>query len=138
MEFAGFRFRFSALDFTQRVEDAAARLGFVRRTALDEGELADLVSLATNGEITDPASPLADHVAENRKALVGWDDDLVYWLRRLVFRGAWLDQQVKEGRLEPVFGEGEGFVYRSVTTEAPVVDQSRAPSWSTVAYRRAA
>jgi len=138
IEFAGFRFRFSALDFTQRVEAAAARLGFVRRTALDEAELADLVALTVHGEISQPASPLAAHVDLHRRALIGWDDDLVYWLRKLVFRGAWLDQQVKEGRLEPVFGEREGFAYRSVATDAPVVDGTRAPDWSSVGYRRAA
>ena len=29
----------------------------------------------------------------------------MHWLRRLVFRGAWLDQRVKEGELEVVFDE---------------------------------
>jgi hypothetical protein len=137
MEFAGFRFRFSALDFGQRVEAAASRLGFVGRCSLDAGELADLVALAAHGDIPEPASPLADHVAEHRERILGWDDDLVYWLRKLVFRGAWLDQQVKDGQLEPVFGERDGFSYRSATTEKPVVEGSRAPDWSSVAYRAA-
>ena len=30
---------------------------------------------------------------------------VVHWLRRLVFRGAWLDQRVKEGELEIVFDD---------------------------------
>ena len=51
MEFAGFRFRFSATDFAQRVQDAAVRLGFVPRAHLPREDLEDLVSLAAHGEI---------------------------------------------------------------------------------------
>ena len=137
LEFAGFRFRFSTVDFTERVEDAAARLGFVPRRHLDDRELDDLVALAATGEVARPDSPLGAHVGEHWDKLVGWDDDLVHWLRKLIFRGAWLDQQVKEGGLEPVFTEAGGFSYRSVATEDPVVDQTPAPDWSAVAYRPA-
>ena len=31
----------------------------------------------------------------------------MHWLRRLVFRSAWLDQRVKEGELDVVFEEAE-------------------------------
>jgi hypothetical protein len=134
MEFAGFRFRFSADDFAERVEDAAARLGFVERHTLAPQEIEDLVTLTANGEILQPESPLGAHVAENLERLVGWDEDLVYWLRKLVFRGAWIDQQVKEGRLEPVFTE-EGFTYRSTSNDQPVVQRTPIPDWSSVAYR---
>ncbi|MEW6582793.1 MAG: hypothetical protein AB1416_08545 [Actinomycetota bacterium] len=137
MEFAGFTFRFNSWDFAERVEDAAARLGFVERHTLDEPELEDLVVLTATGHVDDAESPLGRHIADNLDRLVGWDEDLVYWLRKLVFRGAWIDQQVKEGRLVPVFTEGAGFTYRSATTDHPVVQRAPVPDWSGVAYRAA-
>jgi hypothetical protein len=137
MEFAGFTFRFNSDDFAQRVEDAAARLGFVQRHSLGEPELEDLVNLTATGWVEDPESPLGAHIADNVERIVGWDEDLVFWLRKLVFRSAWLDQQVKDGRLVPVFGEN-GFTYRSVTTDRPVVQRAPVPDWSGVAYRRTA
>jgi hypothetical protein len=134
MEFAGFRFRFSATDFAQRVEDAAVKLCFVPRSRLRREDLQDLVALAAHGDIATQGSDLAAHVAEHREQIVGWDDDLVYWLRKLVFRGAWLDQQVKDGWLEPIFGE-DGFSYRSAVNGQPVVIGLPTPSWAGVRYR---
>ncbi len=41
---------------------------------------------------------------------------LVYWLRKLVFRGAWLDHRVKAGLLDVSFDESTGtFGYRMPT-----------------------
>ena len=37
-------------------------------------------------------------------------ESLVYWLRKLVFRGAWLDHQVKRGALEVVWDDTRGRV----------------------------
>src|SRR6185312_5392824 len=49
------------------------------------------------GELREPVSPLGNHVNDRWYDLVGpADRSLVHWLRRLVFRGAWLDQRVKE------------------------------------------
>jgi hypothetical protein len=138
MEFAGFTFRFNALDFAQRVEDAAARLGFVTRHSLGEAEIEDLVCLTATGAILDAESPLGEHVALNADRLVGWDEDLVFWLSKLVFRAAWLDQQVKDGRLVPLLGDDGHFSYRSLTTNRPVVQRGTVPDWSGVAYRGAA
>jgi hypothetical protein len=135
MEFAGFTLRFNADDFAQRGEDAAARLGFVERHVLDSSEIEDLVALISSGQIAHAESPLGMHVVENMDRIVGWDEDLVYWLRKLVFRGAWLDQQIIDGRLEPVFTEERGFVYRSTASEQPVVQGAPVPDWSAVAYR---
>ena len=40
-------------------------------------------------------------------------ESLVYWLRKLVFRGAWLDHQVKRGALEVVWDDVEAeFAYQ--------------------------
>jgi hypothetical protein len=134
MEFGSFRFSFSAEDFAERVELAAVQLRFVPDGELGERELRDLVELAAAGSVERPASPLGAHVAQHGEALLGWDDDLVYWLRKLVFRGAWLDQQIKDGWLEPVFEE-DGFSYRSAVNREPVEMGARAPDWSAVGYR---
>jgi hypothetical protein len=137
MEFGSFRFRFSAGDFAERVEAAARDLGFLEVPTVGAAELDDLVTLAAAGSIERPASPLGAHVAVNGERLLGGDDDLVYWLRKLVFRGAWMDQQIKDGWLEPEFGE-DGFSYRSALNGEPVLVQAPSPDWSAVAYRGAA
>jgi hypothetical protein len=134
MEFGSFRFRFSADDFAGRVEAAARELGFLDAPAIGPAEIKDLVTLAAGGSIERPASPLGAHVAVNGDRLLGGDDDLVYWLRKLVFRGAWMDQQIKDGWLEPEFGD-EGFSYRSALNGEPVLVQAPSPDWSAVAYR---
>src|SRR6478736_4937302 len=105
LEYGELRFTFNEDDFAQRCEHAALKLGFVGGRLGDE-ELEDLVNLAVNGEIIDPASGLGEHVNDCWPELVGpADRSLVHWLRRLVFRGAWLDQRVKEGELDIVFDD---------------------------------
>src|SRR3954465_8187361 len=105
LEYGELRFTFNEDDFSERVEQAARKLGFVAGR-LDGTELEDLVNLAVNGEVQDPASGLGEHVNECWPELVGpGERSLVHWLRRLVFRSAWLDQRVKEGELDVVFNE---------------------------------
>ena len=134
IEVGGVRFHFNAEDFAARVGAAAARLGFVPRGALGPGEIEDLVALTAHGEIAEPASPLAAHVAEHAGILVGFDGDLVHWLRRLVFRGAWIDQGVVDGWLAPDFTPPGAFGYRSSLTGLPVDDALETPDWSAAAY----
>ena len=112
LEYGELRFTFNESDFSERCEQAALKLGFVGGR-LGEEELEDLVNLAVNGEIIDPASGLGEHVNDCWPELVGpAERSLVHWLRRLVFRGAWLDQRVKEGELGVVFDERSGsFAY---------------------------
>ena len=99
LEYGELRFTFNEEDFSERCEQAALKLGFVGGR-LGEEELEDLVNLAVNGEIFDPASALGEHVNDCWPELVGpAERSLVHWLRRLVFRGAWLDQRVNEGEL---------------------------------------
>ena len=105
LEYGELRFTFNERDFAERCEQAALKLGFVSGR-LDEPELEDLVNLAVNGEIAEPASGLGEHVNDCWPELVGpAERSLVHWLRRLVFRGAWLDQRVKENELEIVFDD---------------------------------
>ena len=87
LEYGELRFTFNEEDFSQRCEQAAIKVGFVDGR-LGEEELEDLVNLAVNGEISDPASELGEHVNDCWPELVGPSErSLVHWLRRLVFRG---------------------------------------------------
>jgi hypothetical protein len=146
LEYGELRFTFNEADFSERCEQAALKLGFVGGR-LGEGELEDLVNLAVNGEILDPASGLGEHVNDCWPDLVGpAERSLVHWLRRLVFRGAWLDQRVKEGELGVSFDEHAGvFRYVQPAAGGRDGDSSRSgepielapePSWGRVAYRR--
>jgi len=137
LEYGELRFTFNERDFTERVEQAAIRLSFVTGP-LDESEREDLVNLAVNGEVAEPHSPLGDHVVECWAELAGSADrSLVHWLRRLVFRGAWLDQRVMEGELEIVFDDENGsFGYAQPDRDYEVIELSPEPSWAEVAYRR--
>src|SRR3712207_5507658 len=137
LEYGELRFTFNERDFTERVEQAAVKLGFVGG-ALEEDEREDLVNLAVNGEVTEPASGLGEHINASWGELSGPSDrSLVHWLRRLVFRGAWLDQRVKEGELELVFEEDMGrFGYAQPERDYELIELSPEPSWRRVAYRR--
>src|SRR6202050_1544632 len=105
LEYGDLRFTFNERDFSERCEQAARRLGFIG-DAIAEDEAEDLINLVVNGEVTDPASALGEHVNECWPELVGPSDrSLVHWLRRLIFRSAWLDQRVKEGELDVVFDD---------------------------------
>ena len=137
LEYGELRFTFNERDFSERVEQAARKLGFVGGR-LEEFELEDLVNLTVNGEIREPVSPLGHHVNDRWYDLVGpADRSLVHWLRRLVFRGAWLDQRVKEGELEVVFDDQTtAFGYAQPERDFELIELSPEPSWDRVAYRR--
>ena len=70
LEYGELRFTFNEEDFSERCEQAALKVGFVGGR-LGEGELEDLVNLAVNGEIIDPASALGEHVNDCWPELVG-------------------------------------------------------------------
>jgi hypothetical protein len=137
LEYGELRFSFNERDFAQRVEQAAVKLGFVQQ-GLESDELHDLLELAVNGEIQESASALGEHVNAHWRELVGPSDrSLVHWIRRLVFRGAWLDQRVKEGELDIVFDEAsQTFGYVQPDRNDEPIELSREPSWKRLAYRR--
>ncbi len=137
LEYGELRFAFNEEDFGQRVEQAAVKLGFVQQ-GLSREELDDLLDLAVNGEISEPSSELGEHINVNWEDLVGPSNrSLVHWLRRLVFRGAWLDQRVKEGELDVVFDDStQTFGYVQPDRSNELIELSKEPSWRRIAYRR--
>jgi hypothetical protein len=130
------RFRFSARDFAERVGDAAVRMGVLTRAALGPDEADDLVALAAHGRVARPASGLAAHLESHRETLLE-RGELVHWLRRLVVRGAWIDQQVADGRIRPIWDERHGFRYRTASQDEPTAEEPALPDWSAIAYRGA-
>lgn len=135
LEYGELRFSFNEQDFAQRVEQAAVKLDFIR-PGLGGPELQDLVELAVNGEIRESASPLGEHVNDHWDNLVdGSNRSLVHWIRRLVFRGAWLDQRVKEGELDISFDpDTNTFGYIQPERDSEPIELSREPSWAALSY----
>lgn len=136
LEYGELRFSFNEQDFAERVEQAAVKLDFVDPGLLRH-EVQDLLELAVDGEITDALSPLGEHVCENWGELTERaEHGLVHWIRRLVFRGAWLDQRVKEGELDIRFDEDtQTFGYIQPDRDPEPIELSREPSWARLAYR---
>jgi hypothetical protein len=138
VEFLGYRFSFGAADFEGRVVAAAVKLGVVETSSLDEDETDDLVTLAAQGVIDEPTSRLGRYLVRNweRVSLVD-GESLVYWLRKLIFRGAWLDHQVKRGALEVVWDDGEAeFAYQHPGGGGrPLLELAPVPSWHELQFR---
>ncbi len=137
VEFLGYRFAFSSIDFEGRVVAAAVKLGVVETPELDGDEVADLVILAAQGMIEAPASRLGRYLVRNweRVSLVD-GESLVYWLRKLIFRGAWLDHQVKRGALEVLWDEDDAeFAYQHPGGGRPLLELAPVPSWHELQFR---
>ena len=138
VEFLGYRFSFSSLDFEERVTAAAVRLGLVSGPELDEDETADLVELVERDAIRTPRSALGEYLVRH------WDElalvrgeSLVYWLKKLVFRGAWLDHRVKEGLLEVDWDdERQDFTFADTNGGRALLELLPTPSWHELQYRR--
>jgi hypothetical protein len=138
VEFDRYRFTFNADDFRERVTAAAVKLGLLGGNELDDDETADLVELVERDAIEEPRSTLGRYLVRH------WDDislvdgeSLVYWLKKLVFRGAWLDHRVKEGKLEIGFQEETAeFSYQDPHGGRALLELLPTPSWHPVQYRR--
>jgi hypothetical protein len=138
VEFLSYRFQFNREDFEERVVAAAVKLGLLDRNELDEEETADLVELAADGRIEAPQSQLGWYLVRHweRVSLVE-GESLVYWLRKLVFRGAWLDHRVKEGRLEVAWDDGESeFAYQDPRGDRALLELAPVPSWHELQFPR--
>ena len=138
VEFLDYRYGFSNTDFEQRVTAAAVRLELVPARDLTVNETADLVELASAGRVDHPRSRLGRHLATNAGLLNSLHgDSLAYWLRKLVFRGAWLDHRVKEGKLEVGWDdESAEFSYRDPNGGRALLELLPTPSWKELQYRR--
>jgi hypothetical protein len=138
VEFLGYRFAFNTDDFEQRVTAAAVKLGRVESNDLDEDETADLVELAADGLIEEPRSSLGRYLKRHWEQLsLVRGESLVYWLRKLVFRGAWLDHRVKDGRLDVTWDEGASeFAYLEPGGERALLELAPTPSWHELQFRR--
>jgi hypothetical protein len=138
VEFLEHRFGFNAVDFEQRVGAAAVKLGLVELGELDDEETADLVDLVVEGRIIEPRSLLGDYVVRHweRVALVH-GESLVNWLRKLIFRSAWLDHRVKENLLEVAWDDdASDFGYRDPKGGRALLELAPVPSWHEVQFRR--
>ena len=138
VEFLGYRFGFNSSDFEQRVTAAAVKLGLVHDNELDDDETADLVELVERDWIDEPRSELGRYLVRHweRVSLVG-GEALVYWLKKLVFRGAWLDHRVKEGLLEVAWDdEISDFGYRDPRGGRALLELAPVPSWHELQFRR--
>ena len=138
LEFLGYRFGFAARDFEERVTASAVRLGLVEGSDLDQDETLDLVELAADGRIAEARSGLGLYLTRHWER-VGLHDgeSLVYWLRKLVFRGAYLDHRVKEGLLEVAWDEETGdFGYAEPQGGRTLLELAPTPSWHELKFRR--
>ncbi len=137
VEFLGHRFEFSSDDFAERVTAAAVRLELVASNDLDSDEAGDLVELVADGRIVDPRSGLGLYLVRHWEhvSLVK-QESLVYWLRKLVFRGAWLDHRVKEGLLDVSWEDNTGdFGYAEPKGGRTLLELAPVPSWRELQYR---
>src|SRR5881394_671116 len=124
VEFLGYRFSFNSADFEERVTAAAVRLGLVgspERDAIDA-----------------PRSALGEYLVRHWDALaLVRGESLVYWLKKLVFRGAWLDHRVKEGLLEVGWDdERQDFTFADTNGGRALLELLPTPSWHELQYRR--
>lgn len=138
VEFLGYRFGFGARDFEERVVWAAVRLGLIETNDLEDVEVADLVELTADGRIAEAESALGRYLVRHweRVALVD-GESLVYWLRKLVFRSAWLDHRVKEGLLDVTWDEESGdFGYAEPKGGRALLELAPVPSWHALQFKR--
>ena len=137
VEFVGYRFSFNGADFEQRAVAAAVKLRLVPKAELEQEERDDLVELVADGRIAEPRSALGRYLVRNwEKMSTREGESLVYWLRKLVFRGAWLDHRVKAKLLEVVWDEAQAeFAYRDPRGGRALIELAPVPSWQGQQYR---
>ena len=93
---------------------------------------------SSRGRIHEPRSALGAYLVRHweQVSLVG-NESLVYWLRKLIFRGAWLDHRVKENLLEVAWDENQSeFGYRDPRGGRALLELAPVPSWHDLQYKR--
>ena len=101
-------------------------------------EATDLVALAAQGLIDGPRSSLGQYLIRHWERISLVDgESLVYWLRKLVFRGAWLDHRVKDGRLDVAWDDASSdFTYLEPGGTRALLELAPTPSWHELQFRR--
>jgi hypothetical protein len=137
IEFMRYEFRFGARDFEERVTAAAVRLELVPSNDLDDESVADLVELAWQGRIAEPRGELGQYLRRHWERVgVLEGESLVYWLRKLVFRSAYLDHRVKSGLLEVSWDDDTAdFGYAEPEGGRALLELAPTPSWGSVQFR---
>ena len=137
LEFLGYRFAFGSDDFRERVTAAAVKLDLIAESDLDEDEALDLVELAADNRIEEPRSALGKYLMRHWERLsLNEGESLVYWLRKLVFRGAYLDQRVKDGLLEIAWDdEIAEFGYAEPKGGRALLELAPTPTWGAHQFR---
>ena len=137
VEFLGYSFSFNADDFEQRVTAAAVKLGLVADNELSGDETSDLVELVERDWIEEPRSGLGRYLVRHWERISLVDgESLVYWLKKLVFRGAWLDHRVKVGLLEVAWDDANGdFGYTDPNGGRALLELAPTPSWHELRFR---
>ena len=136
LEYGELRFTFNERDFAERCEQAARKLGLRRRHARRGRARGPREPRRSTARSRSRPRRLGEHVNDCWPELVGpADRSLVHWLRRLVFRSAWLDQRVKEGELDVCFDpDTQTFSYVQPDRGDEPVELAPEPSWGRVSY----
>ena len=113
LEFVGLVYRFAERDFRERVIGAARMLRLVGDVSTPIGD--DLVGLAAHGVLVTPRTSFGRRLAASEDR-----NQIAYWLRKLVFRSAWIDLRLKADLLDVDFDEERGrFRFRSDGYDVP-------------------
>lgn len=128
LEYGDLQYLFGEQDFLERCEAAARMLELVAKRDLSRPEQLDLVYLVMEGgppPWSSAESELGRHLCDEWNGGIGRPGDtgtpiVVHWMRRLVFRGAWVDQAIKEGDIEPRLRPGGTFEYVNAETREPL------------------
>ena len=96
------------------------------------------MELVERDAIETPRSALGEYLVRHWDALaLVRGESLVYWLKKLVFRGAWLDHRVKEGLLEVDWDdERQDFTFADTNGGRALLELLPTPSWHELQYRR--
>ena len=89
--------------------------------------------------IEEPRSTLGRYLVRHWDAIsLVEGEELLYWMKKLVFRGAWLDHRVKAGKLEVGFDEESAdFSYHDPNGGGrALLELLPTPSWHDRQYRR--
>lgn len=137
IEFMRYEYRFNKRDFEERVTAAAVKLELLASNDVDDEAVADLVELTWRGRIEGPRGVLGEYLTRHWERVGVLDgESLVYWLRKLVFRSAYLDHRVKAGLLEVAWDDGTGdFGYAEPQGGRALLELAPTPSWASVQFR---